>query len=114
MADWREVAKGEGWVPFRSSVRIRLGARRHTIHVSDVSDELEFYASAPQTDVGQLIELLVSNRSSGLASWHVDDGHAWAVSRCPRSAAKSEMAAHMRETASLADRLELRLSDIDR
>lgn len=113
MADWREVATTEGWTVFSKSVRIRLGGRKHTIQVHDLGAELEFYAALPETDTAQLVDLLVMNRSTGLAYWHIDGGYPWAVSRCPRSARASEMAEYMRETAALADRMELRLSDLD-
>jgi hypothetical protein len=114
VADWREVARKEGWTAFTKSVRIPLGGRKHTIQVKELGDELEFYADVPDVDADQLLDLLVSNRSSGLVYWQIDDGDAWAVSRCPRLASRPEMAAYMRETAALADRLELRLSETDR
>ncbi len=114
MADWREVANKEGWTAFRQSVRIRLGGRKHAVQVRVLGDELEFYAALPGMDAAQLIGLLVWNRSSGLAYWDIDDGNARAVSRCPRSATQFEMAAYMLETAALADRMELRLSELDR
>ena len=114
MADWREVAKKEGWTAFSKSVRIRLGGRKHSVQVQILGDELEFYAALPEMDAAQLIGLLVSNRSSGLAYWDLDGWSARAVSRCPRSATQFEMAAYMLETAALADRMELGLSELDR
>lgn len=73
----------------------------------DLGDELEFYADSPETDAVQLIDLLVFNRSSGLAYWDMDDEtFGGESSRCPRSATMPEMAAYMREAAALADRME--------
>jgi hypothetical protein len=115
VADWRDVARGEGWKVFRKSVRLTLGARQHTVRVRERELELEFAADVPRmADPADLVELLVMNRSAGLAYWHVDNGHAWALSSCPKTATDQVMAAYLRETAALADRLELRLSEIDR
>jgi len=111
VADWPEVARKEGWTAFRMSVRIPLGGRKHTVQVRDLGEEVEFYADVPTTDAAQLLNLLVSNRSSGLAYGHIDRGSARAASRRPRFATQSELAAYMRKTAALADRLELRLSE---
>jgi hypothetical protein len=113
VADWREVARKEGWTASTTSVRIPLGGRKHTIQVLDLGDELELHADVPDMNADQLVELLVSNRSSGLAYWYIHAGYAWSVSRCPRLATMLEMATYMRETAALADRLELRLSETD-
>ncbi len=114
MADWREVAQKEGWAAFKSKIRLPLAARKHTVHVVDYGDELEFFADVPDTySPDQLLDLLIANRSNRLAYWHVDEGVVWAVSRCPRLATKRQMAAYIRETAALADRLEMRLSDVD-
>lgn len=116
MADWRDVAKREGWQAFSTSVRVRLGARKQAVQIRDHGGlEYEFYSEVPSgQDPDQLVALLMINRNAGLAYWHVEDGRAWATSMCPKRANPKEMAAYLLDTAALADRLELRLSEVDR
>lgn len=115
MADWRAVAKHEGWPAFSASVRVRLGARKQTVQVRDHGgQDYEFYSAVPPVDASQLVVLLMVNRVAGLAYWHVEGGRAWATSICPKTASQVQMAAYLRDTAALADRLELRLSEFDR
>lgn len=114
VADWATVARDEGWAVFTSHVRVRVGHRRHTVRVRDLGDEYEFRADVP-ADYGEDVQhrLLVSNRSLGLAYWHIEQDTVWAVSRCPRTATKPETAAYLRATAGLADSLEMLLSEAD-
>lgn len=114
MTDWHEVAAREGWRAGKRTVRVVLGNRQHTVHVVDHGTEYEFYSDVPL--VGSLDEvsaLLEVNRIAGLAFWHVDDGQPAAMSMCPKRVSRNIMAAYLRETAALADRYELRVSDVD-
>lgn len=114
MADWREVSRREGWTAFSDSVRVTLGQRKHKIWVRDLGYVLEFFVMVPPVaDKTHLVDLLVANRVAALAYWHVADGDAWAVSICPKAAGNRQMAAYMRDTAALADRLELQTSESD-
>jgi len=114
VADWRDFAANEGWTSTAKTIRVPLGDRAHTVNVLPLDGELEFWSSVPWLNTDQLIALLVANRTIGLAYWHVENGQAWAVSRCSRDASYVQIVASIRATAALADRLELRLSDVDK
>lgn len=113
MTDWQAATRAEGWTTFTRSVRVQLGTRKRTVHVHEDVEELMFYAEVPQPDTAGLIDMLSVNSLPGLAYWHVDGGHVWAVSRCPQQAGAAEIVTYLKETAALADRLELRCSDKD-
>ena len=115
MAEWRKVAKSQGWLAGVHTVRVKLGAREHTVQVLDSGSELELVARVPGgVRTGDLLSLLESNRRNGLAWWHVSEDAAVATSRCPRSATSADMALYLLETARLADRYELSVSEVDR
>jgi len=115
MADWHEVARREKWHAGVHTARVTLGQRKHTVRVLDRGTELEFVAEVPVgASDDDLVRLLETNRTAGLAFWYVTDGQPFAMSMCPKSANPQVMAAYMRETAALADRYELRVSEIDR
>jgi len=115
MAEWRKVAKSQGWPDGVHTVRVKLGARQHTVQVKGCGGELELVARVPGgARAADLLSLLESNRRNGLAWWHVSEDVAVATSRCPRSATSAEMALYLLETARLADRYELSVSEVDR
>jgi hypothetical protein len=95
-------------------VQVLLGDRVQTVHVEERADELELTSTVPgPPDAAELVRMLEENRRTSLAWWRVSGGTAEAVSRCPVWADDELLAHHLRDTAALADRYELRTSEID-
>ena len=114
MARWQEVADRQGWPRARSGVQVLLGDRVQTVLVAEDADGLELSSTVPGSqDASELVRMLEENRRTGLAWWRVSNGAAEAVSRCPAWADNELVAHYLRDTAALADRYELRTSEID-
>lgn len=114
MADWARVAHDQKWATFAKSVHVKLGPRKHKVKVTETDEFWQFEADVPiGLEPEDLVRMLVANRGNGLAYWHLEQGHAWAVARCPRTATPAQTAAYIRAVASLADRVELRMSETD-
>jgi len=112
--DWQGVADRQGWPRTRSSVQVLLGDRVQTVQVAARADELELTSTVPSMpDAAELVRLLEENRRTGLVWWRISDGAAEAASRCPRWADEELIGHYLRDTAALADRYELRISEID-
>lgn len=115
MADWRKVARDENWQTSTQYVHVRLGPRKHTVKIIETDSYWQFEADIPPgLDSADLVRMLVANRTNGLAFWHFEQGHAWAVAQCPLAASPAQTALYLRAVASLADRAEVRMSETDR
>lgn len=114
MASWRDVADLRGWPRTAVGVQVLIGDRVQTVRVEEVADGLRLTSAVPSApDAAELVRMLEANRRTGLAWWRVNGGTAEAVSICPDWADAELLAHYLRDTAALADRYELRTSEVD-